>query len=247
MINIIFCCYLIWSYRATFGRGAATSSQPIRGPEDILPYAPNHRAETRAKIVLSARKLFNRLGFDGVSVQQIMADAGLTHGGFYRHFASKSDLYAEVLQCFFTDPKWNNSWEGVHVDLTAADVGAQIVRAYLSQQHFEEVENACPMVALPSDVARSNENAKQAYQTVFEAMVALLQRSSTTSRRSSRTSALAIAALCVGGMVIARASEGRALANELRSAAIEVALKLGGWDGTTNPKRAQSRRRRSKN
>ena len=212
-----------------------------------MPYAPNHRAETRAKIVLSARKLFNRLGFDGVSVQQIMADAGLTHGGFYRHFASKSDLYAEVLQCFFTDPKWNNSWEGVHVDLTAADVGAQIVRAYLSQQHFEEVENACPMVALPSDVARSNENAKQAYQTVFEAMVALLQRSSTTSRRSSRTSALAIAALCVGGMVIARASEGRALANELRSAAIEVALKLGGWDGTTNPKRAQSRRRRSKN
>jgi AcrR family transcriptional regulator len=175
-----------------------------------------------------------------------MTNAGLTHGGFYRHFESKSDLYAEVLGCFFTDPKWNNSWEGVHVDLTAADAGAQIVRAYLSRQHFDEVENSCPMVALPSDVARSNEKAKRAFQTVFEAMVVLLQRSSAKNDHSARASALAIAALCVGGMVIARASEGRALANELRGAAMEVALKLGGWDDKANSRPAQSRRRGSK-
>lgn len=209
-----------------------------------MPYPPNHRLETRARIVLSARKLFNRFGFDGVSVQQIMTSAGLTHGGFYRHFASKSDLYAEVLECFFTDPKWNNSWEGVSVDLTAANAGSQIVRAYLSRKHFDEVENSCPMVALPSDVARGDANAKRAYQTVFEAMVALLQRNSASKGYSNRTSALAIAALCVGGMVVARASEGRALANELRSAAMEVALELGGWEG--NSKRRQSRRRSSK-
>ena len=150
-----------------------------------MPYPPNHRPETRARIVLSARKLFNLFGFDGVSVQQIMTNAGLTHGGFYRHFASKSDLYAEVLECFFTDPKWNNSWKGVDVDLTAADAGAQIVRAYLSRQHFDEVENSCPMVALPSDVARSNENAKRAFQTVFEAMVVLLQRNSARTGSST--------------------------------------------------------------
>jgi len=149
-------------------------------------------------------------------------------------------LYAEVLECFFTDPKWNSSWEGVHVDLTAADAGAQIVRAYLSSQHLEEVENSCPMVALPSDVARSNENAKRAYQTVFEAMVALLQRGSAKRGRASRTSALAIAALCVGDMVVARASGGNALADELRSAAMKVALDLGGWDAGLKSKRAQS-------
>jgi TetR/AcrR family transcriptional regulator, transcriptional repressor for nem operon len=175
-----------------------------------------------------------------------MTNAGLTHGGFYRHFASKSDLYAEVLECFFTDPNWNNSWEGVHVDMKAADAGAQIVRAYLSRQHLEEVENSCPMVALPSDVARSGENAKRAFQTVFAAMVDLLQRSSARNGYSDRTSALAIAALCVGGMVVARASEGHALANELRRAAMEVALKLGGWDGGTKSKRARSRGRRSR-
>ena len=208
-----------------------------------MPYPPNHRQETKAKIVLSARRLFNRFGFDGVSIQQIMADAGLTHGGFYKHFASKSDLYAEVMARFFTDPGRNNNREGVRVDMKVADAGAQIVRAYLSRPFLEEIDNSCPMVALPSDVARRDKKAKQAFHTAFEAMVDLLQRSSVKKDHSSRTSALAIAALCVGGMVVARAGEGHALANELRRAAMEVALKLGGWGDDTNSK--QSSRRRS--
>ena len=93
----------------------------------MIPYPHGHREATRAKIVNAARTLFNRFGFDRVSIQQIMELAGLTHGGFYRHFASKSDLYAETLGCFFTDPGWKNNWEGVEVDLAAANVGAQIV------------------------------------------------------------------------------------------------------------------------
>src|SRR6201998_4717332 len=120
-----------------------------------MPYPAGHRKEVRKNIVQSARKLFNRYGFENVAVQQIMAGAGLTHGGFYSYFKSKSDLYAEVLGCFFTDPDWKNNWEGVEVDLKARDAGRQIVRAYLSRRHFDEKENSCPMVALPSDVARS--------------------------------------------------------------------------------------------
>src|SRR5579864_9666930 len=107
-----------------------------------MPYPTGHRDATRAAIVRAARKLFNRFGFDGVSVEQIMAEAGLTHGGFYRHFASKSDLYAEALQCFFTDPVWDNKWDGIEIDRAAPDIGPQIVCAYLSRQHFEEIGRA---------------------------------------------------------------------------------------------------------
>src|SRR5258708_6420040 len=203
-------------------------------------YSPSHRDETRAKIVRSARKLFNRFGYDGVSIEQIMADAHLTIGGFYRHFASKSDLYAEVLECFFTDPEWNNSWKGVHIDLTASDIGPQIVHAYLSRQHLEEIDNSCPMVALPSDVARSGESAKRAYEKVFKAMVAILQREASGNGHSDRTQALAIAALCVGGVVIARAIDDSALVDELRDAATSMALKLGGWDAEPNPNGSRS-------
>ena len=68
-----------------------------------MPYSANHKAETRARIVESARALFNRHGFTEVSIDEIMASAGLTRGGFYNHFKTKDELYAEavtqILEC----------------------------------------------------------------------------------------------------------------------------------------------------
>ena len=197
-----------------------------------MPYPRGHRMAVKARIVDSARRLFNRHGFDGVSIGQIMKGAGLTHGGFYSYFKSKSDLYAEVLGCFFTDPNWKNCWDGVHVDLASNDVGRQVVRAYLSRQHFDNIENSCPMAAIPSDVARSSKKVKAAFEGVFEGMVDVLERSFRDNKRTGYASALAIAALCVGGMVVARSVVNGPLADELRDACMAVALKLGGWEET---------------
>jgi len=194
-----------------------------------MAYPKGHRARVRSKIVDSARRLFNRHGFESVSVDQIMAGAGLTRGGFYSYFTSKSDLYVEVLGCFFTDPNWKNCWEGVKVDLKATDAGAQVVRAYLSRQHFEDVENSCPMVALPGEVTRSGDAAREAFEKVFRAMVSILERSMPAQGRERRVKARALAALCVGGMVVARAMENRRAADELRSDCMRTAMKLGGW------------------
>jgi TetR/AcrR family transcriptional repressor of nem operon len=194
-----------------------------------MPYPAGHRAAVRKRIIDSARKLFNRHGFECVSLNQIMAGAGLTHGVFYSYFKSKSDLYAEVLGCFFTDPEWKSCWEGVHVDLSSTDVGPQVVRAYLSRQHFEDVENSCPMVALPTDVSRSGVAAKRAFETVFKAMVSVLERSLTRKGRGRRATAQTIAALSIGGMVVARTMVDRTLADELRAACTSAALELGGW------------------
>jgi AcrR family transcriptional regulator len=194
-----------------------------------MAYATGHRDEVKGKIVDSARRLFNRRGFDGVSVDEIMAGAGLTRGGFYSYFKSKSDLYTEVLGCFFTDPEWRNCWEGVEVDLASSDAGPQVVRAYLSRQHFEDVENSCPMVALPSDVTRSGEGAKVAFETIFKAMVSVLEKGMGVGAGKRRKVAQATAALCVGGMVVARAMDDSSLADELRDACMTVALGLGEW------------------
>jgi TetR/AcrR family transcriptional repressor of nem operon len=210
-----------------------------------MPYPAGHRTEVKKSIVESARRLFNRHGFDNVSIHQIMAGAGLTHGGFYSYFGSKSDLYSEVLGCFFTDPQWKNRWEGVEVNLSSSNVGPQIVRAYLSRQHFENVENSCPMTALPSDVARSGKNARIAFETIFKAMVNVLERSSMQNGRPRRATAQATAALCVGGMVIARAIADRSLADELRDACRNVALQLGGWGKKAHRKNGKSRRSRA--
>ena len=202
-----------------------------------MPYPTGHREKTKRRIVDGARKLFNRRGFESVSIQDIMASAGLTHGVFYNYFKSKSDLYAEALNCFFTDPEWKNCWEGVHVDLSSTDVGPQVVRAYLSRQHYEDVENSCPMVALPTDVARSGVSARRAFETVFRAMVSVLERSLVEKRRPRRMRAQAVAALCIGGMIVARTMVERAHADELRRACEAMAMRLGGWNEDTKRKR----------
>jgi len=194
-----------------------------------MPYPAGHHEQIRRKIVDSARRLFNRKGFGAASITEVMQNAGLTHGGFYSYFQSKSDLYREAVNCFLTDPEWKNCWEGVHVDLSATDVGAQIVNAYLSRQHLEDIENSCPMVALPTDVARSDEATRQAFETVFRAMVSVLERSLPGKRTKSRVRAQAIAALSIGGMVVARALVDRAHADQLRRSCLHVALELGGW------------------
>jgi TetR/AcrR family transcriptional repressor of nem operon len=209
-----------------------------------MPYPAGHRAAVRKRIIDSARKLFNRYGFECVSLKQIRAGADLTHGVFYSYFKSKSDLYAEVLQCFFTDPEWKNCWEGVNVDLSSTDVGPQVIRAYLSRQHFEDIENSCPMVALPTDVSRSGISARRAFETVFKAMVSVLERSMIKKGRQSRMTAQIIAALSIGGMVVARAIVDRALADELRAACTSGALAVGGWSEERAPKDRKSTRSR---
>jgi AcrR family transcriptional regulator len=198
-----------------------------------MSYSVGHRAEVKRKIIRSARRLFNRYGFDNVSIQQIMSGAGLTHGGFYGYFRSKSDLCTKILGCSSTDQEWRNHWKGAEGNTASSDAAAQVVRAYLSHHHFEDVENSCPMVALPTDVTRGSGDAKHAFETVFAAMVDVLERSGATNDQQRRAKAQAVAALCVGGMVVARAMANGVVADELRDACMSIALDLGGWVDTS--------------
>jgi AcrR family transcriptional regulator len=159
-----------------------------------------------------------------------MEMAGLTRGAFYAYFESKSDRYTETLGCFFTDPNWKSHWEGVDVDLASSHAGRQIVRAYLSRRHYDDVENSCPMVAVPSDVARSEPAVKAAFETVFKAMVALLGHNVRNTAQPPEDTAMAIAGLCIGGMVVARSLNDSRFGDRLRDAAARAALMLGGWE-----------------
>jgi len=128
----------------------------------------------------------------------------------------------------------------VHIDLSSTDVGPQIIRGYLSRQHIEDVENSCPLVALPTDVARSDQTVRRAFETVFKAMVSVLERSLTGNRRRDRRRralAQGIAALSIGGMIVARTLNNRVLADHLRAACMDVALDIGGWNRKRRSKR----------
>ena len=191
-----------------------------------MPYSPEHTQATREKILKSARRLFNRRGFADVSIDEVMAGAGLTRGGFYAHFPNKETLFAEAVTHILVDHPAQH-WEGVDFDLTGPDIVRVIINAYLSDQHMSDIEGSCPMIALPSDVARGGEKVRQAFRQVLNSMTGIFE-SQLAPSPTAREDALATAALCVGGMVLARAVDDPALATELRAAAHAQALRVIG-------------------
>lgn len=193
-----------------------------------MPYTPEHKAETRQRIVASARRLFNRRGFSEVSIDEIMGGIGLTRGGFYNHFSTKDELFAEALLDMAMNPP-EEAYDGVKIDFCAApDVLARgIIGSYLSRSHFKDVEGGCPMIALPSDVARSGKTVKRAYRQALNNLFGVFQASQ-GERSDARKQAVAMATLCIGGMVLARAVDDEALGDEIRGVALEKALATGG-------------------
>ncbi len=208
-----------------------------------MPHRPEHRENTRTRIVRGARTLFNRRGFDAVSIDELMASAGLTRGAFYSYFGSKSELYAEAVALSLADTPWSQ-WDGISVDFSAADAARQVLRAYLSRQHFEDVDASCPTVALPSDVARSDRRVRKAFEDVFKAMVDLFDESLRRDGLRDRGRALAIAGMCVGGMVVARALDDLGLADALRESTEKVALQIAGWSRRSSPSSTGASHRR---
>lgn len=198
-----------------------------------MPYTAEHKQETRTRIIRSARRLFNRNGFADVTIGEIMSDAGLTHGGFYKHFAAKEDLYsAAVLE--FIRHETPDPWQAKHIDPNAKgpELAAMILDAYLSKDHFRQQEASCPMIALPSDVARNNASVKQAFREVMEMMVGVFAANLPAGRRPKRERALALVALAVGGMVLARAIDDKVLSDEIRDSARTQAFETTGWEPT---------------
>jgi AcrR family transcriptional regulator len=203
-----------------------------------MPYPAEHKQETRTRILDSARKLFNRNGLTEISIDEIMAGAGLTRGGFYSYFSSKEELYAEAITHFVnchTPPGWQRMDFSTPAD--GERIGRMILAAYLSREHLDDVEGSCPMIGLATDVARSGAAAKAAYRQVLGMMVAMFSdhlgadafAHGNQSPDADRARALAIAALCVGGMVLARAVDDPATADDLRAAAHRYAVALAGW------------------
>ena len=193
-----------------------------------MPYALGHRVETKNKIIRSARRLFNRHGFDAVSIDDVMADAGLTRGSFYIYFETKGDLYAEAVNQILNEKQLLTS-DGVSIDPRAVKNAAQFIRDYLSLEHFEDVDGTCPLVAFPSEFLRKEPRVRHAFETVLRVMIDVFEQALHREGQAAQSQARAIATLCIGGMVLARSIEDQRLADEIREAAMGVALSLGRW------------------
>lgn len=172
-----------------------------------------------------ARNLFNRRGYDAVSIDEVMAAADLTRGGFYAHFRSKAELYGEAV-AFILDEHPARDWEGVDFDLSGTNAARVIVSAYLSEQHLSDVERSCPLVTQASDAARGTAEVKAVYARVLGAMTRAIERSFPEGTHTASSRALAVAALCVGGLALARAVDDPSRAADILQASRKLAMEL---------------------
>jgi TetR/AcrR family transcriptional regulator, transcriptional repressor for nem operon len=168
-------------------------------------------AENRDRIVAEAARLFGERGIDGVGIDAIMQAAGLTHGGFYRHFGSKEDLVAAAV-----DRRLSQS-------ASLGDVPAELkpyLDSYLSARHRDDPGGGCAMAALGCDVARGGDEVRRRFTEAVAAQVDRF-RGWLGDRRGerSRDRALLAVSAMVGAMVLARAVDDPALSEDLLAAA----------------------------
>ena len=155
--------------------------------------------ENRARIVETAAALFRERGYDGVGVADLMAAAGFTHGGFYKHFRSKADLMAEAAASGISQRVANS--EGVDF--------AGFIKHYLSREHRDGRGAGCTMAALSGDAARQSDDVKATFAGGIENSLAAFKHEDSTrnefDQKELRAKMIDTFAHAVGALVLSRA------------------------------------------
>ena len=175
-------------------------------------------AENRAKVVAMAASLFRRKGLDGVGIDELMAEAGLTRGGFYGQFGSKEVLAGEA--CAHAFDSAERAWS------SASPIHAARRLHRLAKFYFEPKPPGydCPMATLAGDVARAPAGGpvRQAFTAGLRRMVSMFVGEKPDDK------ALTLVAAMVGAAVLRRASDDAELADSIESAILRVAAASGG-------------------
>lgn len=200
-----------------------------------MPPSPAHTARVRAEIFGHAGRLFRLRGYAGTNIDDIMLAAGLTRGAFYAHFASKEDLFAQVV----------GSGQGLLWKLRAADARVlAVLEAYLAKEDLAANVQECTLAALAGDVARAPLPARLAYANVLHAVIGEMARG---RKRKLDPDAAAAAILAIGAVGLARACGDRRLGDWLLRCAGIAAKRLleppPKPRASPSPKRSRSRRK----
>ena len=175
---------------------------------------------THERIVETAARAIRRSGYDGTSVVDIMKEAGLTHGGFYAHFASREAMLAEAARRACAESA------AIAADVVASVPPEQalthILNAYLSRENLEQVERGCPLAALGSETVRQAPEVRRVTTRYIKEMVDLVARQSPDwGQAGVHERALVTVATMVGTLLLARVVDEPTLSDSLRTAALK--------------------------
>ena len=178
---------------------------------------------THDRIVDAAARAIRRSGYDGTGVADIMKAAGLTHGGFYAHFASREAMLAEA-----ADRAGGEAvalMQRVAASVPPQQVLPAMMQAYLSEEHVKSIETGCATAALGSEMPRQAPEVRRAATRRIKEMIDLVARQLPDwGQPSAHDHALVSASLMVGALVLARAVDDPRLSEALRKAALNHLL-----------------------
>lgn len=190
-----------------------------------MPYTKEHKQKTKDKILKSAFELFTSKGYDGVTVNDLMENCGLTRGAFYAHFSGKSELYNESLKfAAYTSrlaelkPKevTNNIWLG------------RLLDEYLSVAHING-NRPCPLAFLATDVVNQNTETRTTYENVFKGFTQILISYTKDFSSCLEEDVLSATAMIIGAVAISRTLNDQVtIKHLLTSCRKEAGQKLGG-------------------
>jgi TetR/AcrR family transcriptional repressor of nem operon len=170
-------------------------------------------AENRERILQVAGELFRKKGFDGIGVAEIMKAAGLTHGGFYGHFDSKDDLACEASKALVTKTK--ERWQDI-IDEAPEPLDALLTH-YLSRRNLES--SNCVFASLTQEVSRHGPAMQSTFTGGLMDLAAILEQVMPgQTEEERRRKALASLSSMMGAVILARAMDNPALADELLAA-----------------------------
>jgi TetR/AcrR family transcriptional regulator, transcriptional repressor for nem operon len=185
------------------------------------------KQETHDRIVRTAATAIRKHGFHGISVADVMEEAGLTHGGFYAHFESRDAMLAEAL-----DAAANESLDRLGKAADGAkpeDALDATVDAYLSDRHLAAPEHGCTLAALGSETTRQSPEVRRVATRRAREMADLIERQMTGWGKAGRhEDALGVMSTIVGALLIARAVDDPQLAKDVRAAAKRMVAKRVG-------------------
>lgn len=179
---------------------------------------PSRKDLTHARIVDTAARIIRRSGYDGTGVADIMKEAGLTHGGFYAHFPSKSVLLAEAAEK--ASAEGLARLQNVAQRVPEKEALAAIIDGYLSRSHVASAETGCAVAALGSEMPRQAPEVRQVVTHGIKEFIDLIERHLPESQESGRREqAIGVMSCMVGALVLARAVDDTDLSSAICDAA----------------------------
>ena len=179
-------------------------------------YDSERKQRSRQAILDAAARLFRAHGYRSVGIDAVMAEAGLTAGAFYAHFASKEALFAETIRGL-----------GTSFDALLEDGGLpKLINAYLGRAHRDAPAEGCPLPVLGPECAMGTDATRASFESRLRHFQAALQSTLSVGATSKPGEAVAVLAQMVGGIMLARAVQDRAYSDEILSACRDAARRL---------------------